>query len=451
MMVEFALYAQLVLFAAIAIGFFFHRNSSIFHPLAFYLLFHGIVFVIRPFMVHYLNFEGRWVYMQYRPTDNEFVFTLFVTSVGLVVFALTSWLMGNIEVKFTAGDLPEFTAAQKRGLLITLLLLGPLATYSAFFATGDIGLNERGDIQMTMDLATGNAIYVNTTGYIVDAQTMFGSLAVLFMWRFRFAWWTWFPLILFMAYRAFLGGGRWAMITVVFTIILVQLYRSRRRWIRLRYLGLMIPLFILFQNIGFDRNYFRDMVSGEGRVVAEFRDNRNWLEKQDNPDFANFDFLTYILWAVPDKSRTYTYFSQYLQLFTEPIPRILWPDKPVGSPIKLVNLNDFGNFVGLTNSLVGDGWLSGGWVGVLVTMIVVGLAFGYIHRRFWRVSQPYKVIMYCGFMPLTLLWFRDGGISLAKYTLFVLLPILVWIWTSSLLERFGQLSANTRPQILRRR
>lgn len=66
MMVEFALYAQLVLFAAIAIGFFFHRNSSIFHPLAFYLLFHGIVFVIRPFMVHYLNFEGRWVYMQYR-------------------------------------------------------------------------------------------------------------------------------------------------------------------------------------------------------------------------------------------------------------------------------------------------------------------------------------------------------------------------------------------------
>ena len=449
-MVEFALYIQLILFAAIAIAFFFHRNSSIFHPLAFYLLFHGIVFVIRPFMVHYLNFEGRWVYMQYRPSDSEFVFTLFVTSVALIVFAAAAWFAGNVTTRFNESDFPDFTPSQKLALFITFLLLGPLAIYSAIFASGDVGLYERGDIQMTMDLATGNTIYVNTTGYLVDAQTMLGSLAVLFMWRYRFAWWTWCPLILFMAYRAFLGGGRWAMITVVFTIMLVQLYRSRRRWIRLRYLAMMVPLFILFQNIGFDRNYFRDMVSGNGRVVAEFRDDRTWLEKQDNPDFANFDFLAYILWVVPERSRTYTYFTQYLQLFTEPIPRILWPDKPVGSPIKLVNLNDHGNFVGLTNSLAGDGWMSGGWIGMIFTMGLVGLAFGYIHRRLWREIKPYQVIMYCGFMPLTLLWFRDGGISLAKYTLFIFLPILLWVWLSKLLEMFDQLASKSRARIMRR-
>ncbi len=449
-MIEFALYAQLALYATIAAAFFFNSRSSIFHPLAFYLIFHGIVFVMRPFLVHYLNFEGRWVYMQYRPTDNEFVFTLVVTSVALVVFAFASWFAGKAEITFPEQDFPDFTAIQKRALRITMILLAPLALYSAFFASGDVGIYERGDIQMTMDLATGNTIYVNTTGYLVDAQTMLGSLAVLFMWRFRFAWWTWVPLILFIAYRAFLGGGRWAMITVVFTILLVQLYRSRRRWLRLRYFAVMIPLFVLFQNIGFDRNYFRDIVTGQGRVVAEFRDNRSWLEKQDNPDFANFDFLAYILWVVPDKSRTYTYFTQYLQLFTEPIPRILWPDKPVGSPIKLVTLNDYGNFVGLTNSLAGDGWMSGGWIGMIFTMGFVGLVFGYIHRRFWRVEQTYKVIMYCGFMPLTLLWFRDGGISLAKYTLFIFMPILVWVWVSKMLALFDQLGDRSRTRILRR-
>lgn len=449
-MIEVALYAQLAVFLGIAGLFFFNRNASLFHPLSFYLLFHGIVFVLRPFMVHYLNFEGRWVYMAYRPSDGEFAFTLLVTSIALIAFTLTSWTASRVDAQFQHQAIPEFTPVQKRALFLTLLLLGPIAAYSAFFASGSVGVYERGDIQMTVDLATGNTIYVNTTGYLVEAQTMFSSLVVMFMWRYRFALWTWGPVFLFIAYRAFLGGGRWPMITVVLTVILVQLYRKRQRWMRLRYVAFIIPLFIFFQNIGFDRNYFRDIVSGEGRVVAEYRDNRTWIEQQDNPDFANFEFLAYILWAVPDRSRTYTYFTQYLQLFTDPIPRILWHDKPVGSPIKLINLNDFGNFVGLTPSLIGDGWMSFGWLGMLFTIGGIGLFMGRMHRKFWSLNEIHHVVMYCAFVPLSVLWFRDGGITIFKYTFFVLLPILVWLLITRLLDRLGRVSATTSVQMRRR-
>lgn len=429
-MIEFGLYLHLLVFLLIAGLFVANRNMSMFHPLAFYLMFHGIVFVIRPFMVHYLKFDGRWVYMRFFPTDEQFVFTLIVSSVALCIFAVTSWWAGRAEVNFAGARLPDFTSAQKRAFFWMALMLAPLTIYSALFAVQEVTYDTmRGDIQMTVDLATGITVYVNTTGYIVDAQTMLGSLALLFMWRFRFVWWTWAPVIMFIAYRAFLGGGRWPMITTVFTLILIQLFRTHKRWFRMRYLAFFVPLFILFQNIGFDRNYFRDIVGGGGVApIASFRDDRSWLQKQDNPDFANFEFLTYVLWAVPDQSRTYIYFTQYLQLFTEPIPRILWPGKPIGAPIRFFELNDFGNFYGLTVSLPGDGWMSLGWLGLIITMGLVGGFLGWLHRRFWaNMHEPAKILMYCVFLPLTVQWFRDGSISIAKFALFTILPVALWL------------------------
>ncbi|WP_207436492.1 hypothetical protein, partial [Sabulibacter ruber] len=59
-------------------------------------------------------------------------------------------------------------------------------------------------------------------------------------------------------------------------------------------------------------------------------------------DLGNFDYLSFILWVVPKESGTYTWFTQYLQLFTEPIPRVLWPAKPIGPPVQYFSLHDFG-------------------------------------------------------------------------------------------------------------
>jgi hypothetical protein len=80
----------------------------------------------------------------------------------------------------------------------------------------------------------------------------------------------------------------------------------------------------------------------------------------DTQDYANFDFLSYVVWLVPEKSGAYSYGLQYLQLLTEPIPRILWGGKPVGPPVKTgVDLYAYANFNGLTVSMAGR-WL-GDW------------------------------------------------------------------------------------------
>ena len=440
-MIETALYAQLIVFLAVVVAFGLSRSASLFHPLTFYLLFHFIVFVLRPLMVYYLHFEGRWLYMGFRPSPDQFMFTLFVTSTAMLIFAAVCWPMAKTDIDFSKVNFIEFTSAQTKAIAWTWILLGPWAIYSAIYSSqvvdydGISADDTSGGIQMTFDMTAGITIYLNTTGYLTDAQTMLGPLSIMLMWRYRFALWSWIPLIFFILYRAFLGAGRWPMITMIFTLVLLQLLRTKKKWFKIKYFAVFLPIFMLFQSVGFDRNLLRDAITGKQTEVPKFKDDRSWLQKQDNPDFANFEFLTFILAVVPEKSRTYTYFTQYLQLFTEPVPRILWRDKPVGMPIKMINLNNFGNFIGLTNSIVGDGWMSGGWIGLLLTMTIVAGVLGIYHRRFWqRPDNPSSVMLYCMFLPLTIQWFRDGGISIAKFILFTFLPILVWQFFTRVIE-----------------
>jgi hypothetical protein len=157
--------------------------------------------------------------------------------------------------------------------------------------------------------------------------------------------------------------------------------------------------------------------------------------RYDTPDFANFDFLTYVVSVVPSRTETYTYGGQYLQIFTEPVPRKLWPGKPVGTPIRLFNLNNYGNFLGMTPSLVGDAWMSGGWIGIVVTMTIVGGLLGGAHRWFWRHSDSaVESLFYLVGLALVPQWFRDGGISIAKFLFWNMSPLFFWVGLSWLMS-----------------
>ncbi|MFM2129208.1 MAG: hypothetical protein RL477_754 [Pseudomonadota bacterium] len=436
-MIEFALLLQVLVFAAVCLTFVASRDSSFFHPIVLYLLFHFLVFVARPLMVHFFNFTTMWRYMEFTPNEFQFLDTLAVSSAGLVIFCITAWYAGRVRTEFVAQDLPQWTVPEKRSFLVVLALVGPFAVYSAIFAKGGISLEGEGNIQMTKDLATGIAVYTNTTGYLADAHTMMGTLFILFLWRFNFRLWAYAPFLAFLAYRAFLGWGRWAMIVSVMSLLLIFLYRHHRRWLNPKYLLIIVPVFILFQSLGMNRDLVRNYVEEKGVALADapvYQKSSSFIDDLDNPDFGNFEYLAFVLSVVPERSQTYTYFTQYLQLFTEPIPRMLWPEKPIGAPITLINLNDFGNFFGMTTSLVGDGWMSLGWIGMLLTLGASGLGLGALHRWFWHnQTNPRSAMIYFVFLPLTISWYRDGGIGIAKVTLWTILPILLWSFFSKLI------------------
>lgn len=434
-MIETALIAQAAVFALIVAVFLMSGSASMFHPLTYYLIFHGLVFVVRPILVWAYGFDNVWLYIGFWPNDQQFVFTLTVSTVALAAFALACGLTGNVRPGFASQPPLEFDRAELLAYGITFLLLTPLAIYSAVLRQEGANFDFTGDVQMERDPVTGQPIYVNTTGYIAEAHAVGLPLTLGLVFISRFNPLAFIPYFAFVLYRAYLGWGRWAIIMGMISLVLLLLFRTRHKWFAWWHMLAGLPVLYLFHLLGANRGWVRGLIEGDPAPVLD-EPGRSFIDSLANQDLANFDFLSFILWVVPGQSGTYTWFSQYLQLFTEPIPRLLWPGKPVGAPIKLVELNDFGNFANLTASLAGDGWMSGGWVGMLLTMVVVGLILGLVHRWFWQKGcrSPQGVLFFCIFVPLSLQWYRDGGITIFKFGFFALLPILVWMLTTRLIR-----------------
>ena len=139
---------------------------------------------------------------------------------------------------------------------------------------------------------------------------------------------------------------------------------------------------------------------------------------------------------MPEEADRYSYGVQHLQMFTEPIPRALWKGKPVGAPVKFFDLNSYVNFLGLTVSLLGDGWITFGWFGAILNVVIVAFVLGAFYNYFWRnQTSPFVVCAFLIVNSLLIQLFRDGSlVSMSKFILFTLVvPFTIWYGTSRII------------------
>ena len=426
-MIAIALALQTVFWLSVLAFFMAQRSASLFHPLAFYLAFHFLVFVLRPLMVYVLGFDSQWFHMRFTPTPDVFVLTLLISSYGLLVFAVFALAAG--DVRAAVPKPVTFAPAERSAFMAVFLLLLPLALYSAWLDARIFGtLSAVDGLGMRVDPASGHTVFVGTTGYLAKAHNLLIPLTALFVWVNRFRWWAWLPVLVFLGWRAYLGS-RWGVVIVLAILLLLHLHAHRRRWLRPLTVALAVPVFLLFHAVGEQRQVFRDLIALEPtRILESERGDVSFVQSLDKPDFANFDFLAFIVEAVPERAQTYSYFTQHLALFTQPVPRMLWPGKPVAASLSRVQLNDHGWFGHRTRSLVGDGWMSLGWIGVSVMLALSGWLLGRAHRWFRRRQDAaFPVAAYCCLLPTSLLWFRGGNIVTAvELAMWMLLPVALW-------------------------
>jgi hypothetical protein len=239
----------------------------------------------------------------------------------------------------------------------------------------------------------------------------------------------------YLGYRIWFGWSRWTILLFFLMVVLAYCWQKRVRWLPVWSVIAAVPILVIFNTLGHNRDFLKAYFERRPVQALEYIPGLAREEKArrrlDTQDFANFDYLTYVVDVVPKRTGTYTYGLQYLQLFTEPIPRILWRGKPFGAPVKLISIGNYGNFTGLTVSLVGDGWISGGWIGLLITLSLAGALLGRAHRWFW--NQQHSVIfalLYISGLAMIPQWYRDGGISISKFLLFTWLPFGLWLGLS---------------------
>jgi hypothetical protein len=420
-MLEIGIATQVLVFLAVLGVFLTSRQASLFHPLTWYLVFHAIVFVLRPILVLYLGFDAQLNYMEFEPSTEVYLRALAVASVGLIAFAGTCLPLGWSGISYVNSAPPPCTSLGLRALVVTTLLLLPLIGYSVFATRNGIEGERIGGVY----------INTNSVGYLNDAQ--FAVLPLLCAWIVvtRFHWLNLVPSLLYIGYRTWFGWSRWTILLFVVLVAAAYCWHRRLRWVPLWVVGAGVPFFLLFNLLGHNRDLLKSFFEGSEMQAVQFdpgmTEAGRWRKKYDGPDFGNFDSLAFIVAVVPERTGTYTYGTQYLQLFTEPVPRKLWKGKPVGAPIAFFDLNAYGNFIGLTCSLCGDGWMSGGWIGLLITMALVGALLGWAHRWFWdHFQNALAALFYLSALAMLPQWYRDGSISIAKFVLWNWLPLGIW-------------------------
>ena len=415
------LLASVAIYLIVVIIYLRQDFSSVYHPISLYLVFHGIVFTIRPLFAYWQHYDFLYRVYRFNPSDDVKSTVIICANLGLLAFVAGAWKGGSAPLIFRQG--PAEIAHRKRlipAFLLAIALIAPIAVASivTVYTSGYAG--------MRLDVHTGVAINTSSNGWLLEAQLMLVPLSVLLAWTFRFRWWSLLPLLVFVTVRAG-TGGRGPFIVACAAAGLLWMFDSKRRWPSLLMFALIVPLTAGFYVLGQERGAVRTFLDG-GKII-ELREKTGFMESMD---WANMEFFEYLVETVPRKTGTYGYFVDNLQVFTEPVPRVLWQGKPIGPPIKMYNLFDYGNPIGMTYSLPGYGWMQLGYLGVALWCALWGYCLGAIYSWFMRSRQGnFQVALYFAFLPIFIIAFRDGGlVTILRTGVFYLTPVLVWMWAA---------------------
>jgi oligosaccharide repeat unit polymerase len=442
-----ALVTSLMIFCAVTAVYLRSGYFSVFHPFTIYTLFHGIVFVFRPFLSVWLEYEIIYQVYQFTPSLADKITVIVAANLGFLVFGFFCFRQGNVPMRFKQ-DVLIIEERRRLGRYFpwVFVVCFPLGMWSLLTLYGQATNFEVG-ADMGRDAATGVIYNTKSNGYFVEAQLMLATLGAISAWLFRFRLIAVAPLLLFVVLRAG-TGGRGPFVTALIGTALLYLYERRQRFPDIKALALVGALAVSFVAIGSDRGQsLRALFGGETDIRQSGADE---LKFGEGMDAANLEFFEYIVYVVPQRSHTYGYFNDVLQVFTEPIPRVLWKGKPFGAPFERFSMFDYGVPVGYTRSLPGNGWYAFGWLGVIITCGVWGYVLGLIYRRFVDGPQgTFHVAAYMVFLPILVVAYRDGMIvTVFRQGIFFAAPIVLWIGLARFFE--VPLASEVRAKLARK-
>lgn len=422
------MYEAALVFNVVCLGFvtvYFSRlpSFSVFHPLFMYLLFHGFIFVIRPIFAYFGEFRAIYEIYQFTPSPSDKLTALVGSNVGMLAFAFFSLRTGSAEMTFKQD---AFAVAERNRLVPSAMwaiaFTAPIGLYSLLWLFNQSSLDAS---EMVIDKGTGTFINTSANGYLVESSLMLATVCVLIGWLFRFRIIALLPLLVFVVGRAG-TGGRGPFVTAVICLGLLWLYEHRRKLPSMRTVWGGLAVILLFTAIGEDRG--RGIRQWFGTDYTLDQSSTRELKFLEGMDFGNLEYFEFLVYAVPQRSGSYEYFADNLMLFTEPIPRVLWPGKPVGSPVKFFELFDYGYPIGMTRSLPGEGWTQLGWLGIVIWCGLWGLAFGKLYDRFVTTGQStFWVMAYMTFIAMLVVAYRDGTvITVMRQGMFYFFPIILW-------------------------
>jgi hypothetical protein len=136
----------------------------------------------------------------------------------------------------------------------------------------------------------------------------------------------------------------------------------------------------------------------------------------------------------------YSYGQEHLEIFTRPIPRAWWPDKPVGGYLNKLGIVDAnsGFTLGISPSLFGSFYQEGGVPGLVLLSALYGFLFGWL-IRYTAVINPLGGLLIRAIVCAAVVPLLRGGDLPGIYAWFGMAfwPcfIFLWIWRKELFAK----------------
>jgi hypothetical protein len=177
--------------------------------------------------------------------------------------------------------------------------------------------------------------------------------------------------------------------------------------------------------------------------------NQAAIERALNAEDANMLDGFVLMQQVYPKRLDYSLGMEHLEILMRPIPRSLWPEKPVGGYMNKLGLTINGGkgTLGISQSLFGSFYGEGGLLGILVFSILYGTVFANIVRYSTRL-HPFASILVRAILCACLIPLLRGGDLPGIYAWFGMAfwPCFLLLWNK---RRYFALrfppSANVHP------
>ncbi len=104
---------SVLVYAAALFVYLRHPSASVFHPATFYLLFHGLVFVVRPIFAWYYDFDNLYQSINFKPAPWDKARVLICTNLGLVAFLAVGLRFAREPIEFRQ-DVSDVAARPRR-------------------------------------------------------------------------------------------------------------------------------------------------------------------------------------------------------------------------------------------------------------------------------------------------------------------------------------------------
>ncbi|MEQ1900556.1 MAG: hypothetical protein ABL866_07460 [Devosia sp.] len=426
-LLSFAVWLPCALFA--------YRGARLpfYHPISFYLVYHFMGFVLRPLALGLVGHSGVWAIMGIWPTSEEVSYAIAISAIALVTIVLAPIVFVPGLYRDTQFSGFELKVGSKPGLAAGLAIVAILgvvgASSTATFSDFDVSTLTTEAVE-----GGGNAL-VGTSGYLTMLSDYLIVVVIFVIALSRHRLVVLSVVLAFIIFRLTQGSGRYTFISVAIAFATVELVRAGRRQPKLWHLLAAVSLILAFDVIGSDRLAFRSIVQGSTTIEETLqRYGETRAPELLSGDFGEIENLVATMRVVHTTGR-YNWGSQYLRLIIWPIPRQIWPEKPVYTDLLgLARYSKVFNIITVT--MVGDTYTNFGPLAVLLGFVLYGLGFSAAHKYAAQTTNPVWFLAFLLMTGFITLYYRDGVIG-GIYRSLITLPaifFLVWIGKVSLVR-----------------